>query len=159
VRGQVHVRRAVSSPSGTPCAAWQVVGAGPGGPLDDAGVGAFEVWDDGQLVATVDIADAFVELGSLPDPAAVPISGALADMLRVRAPLLRGDRCSFAEGLLLEGDRVEVSGLATDVAIGDGLRAMEEIPSFQDWATIRKQPQGQAAHRPQNGPRRPTSRK
>jgi hypothetical protein len=139
-RGRVHVLRAVVSPSGTSCAAWQGVGVGPGGPIDDAGIGVFEVWDGGRAVAIVDIPDALVDVGPLADPVAVTVAGAVADWLRVRGPLPYGARCSLAEGVLLDGDHVEVIGRATDTAAGDGLRTMHEVLVFQSWATIRRPP-------------------
>jgi hypothetical protein len=137
VRGRLHVSREARSPiHGRPCAAWRLSGAGPCGPVDDAGVGRFDIMDGGALRARVEAVEAFVDL-VVDEPAPVELTPRLADFFRMRGPL-SGAECVLAESFLIEGDDVEVTGVAEKVMVSDGLRGTLEIDVFRAWPTIRR---------------------
>jgi len=137
-RGHVHVRFSVRAPlSGRPCAAWRVMGKGPSGPIDDAGLGGFDVHLDGRAVARVEAAWGFVDLGPMEAPTTRIPDDALADFLRPRGRLPQGAACALSEAVLVEGDEVEVRGVADVELITDGMRESHEIRVFRSSPTIR----------------------
>jgi hypothetical protein len=139
VAGHVHVVRAVTSPlGGRACAAFRLTGIGPGGLIDDAEVGVFDVMRVGRAVARVDGAHALVDLGAMPAVTPRAVDGRLVDFLRARGDLPDGAGCALAEAVLLEGDPVEVAGAATVEIVASGPRETHEQLVFREWAAIRR---------------------
>jgi hypothetical protein len=131
IRGVVHVRRAVLSPSGRPCAAWQLVGRGPGGRLHDADLGVFELRrTEGGVAGLVDCDHAFVHAGELGLTDCAGVDGALAAIVRAARVASLGH--------ISDGDLVEVDGCVDLEVVTDGSREPSAVPIFRAWPTIRK---------------------
>ena len=119
VEGVVRVTRPCRAPlSGRACAAFRVVGAGPTGPIDDAGVGAFEVLTSDRGVVSVDTSAATVALPVFgpPTPIAAPPPAELREFLAVRGAMPERGVVRLAEAVLSDGDRARVTGTAEQLA-------------------------------------------
>ena len=127
------------SAGGVSCAAWRLVGRSPSGPLDDAGVGVFDLYQNGRVVATVASADALVDVGRMPRIAPVLGDDALVELLGSRGAADEDwAACLLAEGAIVDGDTVEVTGSARTTVVATGPRDTVEIARFEVWPTIRK---------------------
>ncbi|HZS35516.1 MAG TPA: hypothetical protein VFF06_01750 [Polyangia bacterium] len=134
VRGKVRATEPVTSPlSGLACAAFRLLGAGPSGPIDDAGGGAFEVvTDDGAGPVRVDARHASLALESFGKRVTLRPKGKLLDYLRARAAALTPGEVHVEEALLRNGDEVIVEGTCAETPEALGYRDTTTARLFKE---------------------------
>jgi hypothetical protein len=131
VEGHVEIVEPIRAPvSGEPCAAFRIVGRCGRDPVDDGCVGSFEVvGDDGEravIRGTEGTLDVPVEeaVDVVPDDA-------LSEYLRQRGLQWEGS-VTLAEGIVRDGDRIVVEGVATSRSRAEGYRGTTTVLEMVD---------------------------
>ncbi|MBI2894493.1 MAG: hypothetical protein HYY06_13155 [Deltaproteobacteria bacterium] len=125
VCGAVRALSTAPSPlSGAECVAFRLVGSGPSGHVDDSGMGSFEVVVDGSETIAVESGSAVVDVPAGRPAQVQDLPAALAEFLEHRGVLLSPGPISVAEGLVRDGDHVEIEGIATADVRPDGYRGV-----------------------------------
>ena len=144
VTGHVRAAEPMQSPLGhVPCAAFRLVGEGPRGTVDDAGGRTFDVvTEDGP--AKVVLGNAWIDVPVTEEPVTVRPDATLRRFLEDRGVYPELGPVRLAEGVLRDGDRVEVEGQAEEMVSSDGYRAAQRVLVFREHAgaplTVRKLP-------------------
>lgn len=127
LRGRVRVTEPIPSPlAHAPCAAFRLVGEGPLGPVDDAGGTSFELTTEGGPVR-VELGRGSVDVPVEAVARTVRPDRSLARFLEERGIYPDRGPVRLAEGLLRDGDVVEVEGQLDSELASDGYRGTHRI--------------------------------
>jgi hypothetical protein len=130
--GRVRVLEPVASPlARKACAAYRVVGEGPLGQVDDGGGTTFElVSDDG--TARVILGTAALDIPVATAPMTMRPDAELSRFLEQRGIFPERGPVRLAEGLIEDGDEVEVLGRPRTATETDGYRTQKDIAIFTE---------------------------
>lgn len=142
VTGRVRTPEPVASPLGhVPCAAFRLVGQGPRGEVDDAGGRSFDVITEEGPVKVV-LGEAWLDLPVAGAPVTVRPDERLRRFLSDRGIYPELGPVRLAEGVLRDGDSVEIEGRAEEMVTSEGYRAAGRVRVFREHAgaplTVRK---------------------
>ncbi len=130
--GRVRLLEPTSSPlARRACAAYRVVGEGPLGPVDDGGGTTFDIVGDGETARVV-LGSATLDIPVSSAPVTVRPDDELTRFLEQRGIFPERGPVRLAEGVVEEGDRVEVVGRPRRMVASDGYRGQKELRVFTE---------------------------